>query len=74
MVAVVKKDCPICVLVAPVLTAIGASAGITVITQDDPDFPERADWVRHDADLALSWHSQIETVPTLLRVEDGYRS
>ena len=71
LVAVVKKDCPTCVLVAPVLAAIAESVGVTVITQDDPDFPQSADWVRHDADLALSWHNQIETVPTLLRVNNG---
>ncbi len=71
LVAVVKKDCPTCVLVAPVLATIAESVGVTVITQDDPDFPQSADWVTHDVDLALSWHNQIETVPTLLRVNDG---
>ena len=71
LVAVVKKDCPTCVLVAPVLATIAERVGVTVITQDDPDFPQSADWVTYDADLALSWHNQIETVPTLLRVNDG---
>ena len=46
-------------------------AEIIVITQDDPAFPADADWVIHDADLALSWHHDIETVPTLLRVEQA---
>ena len=71
LVAVVKKDCPTCVLVAPVLADLAERIGVSVITQDDPTFPQSADWVTHDADLALSWHNQIETVPTLLRVDDG---
>jgi hypothetical protein len=71
LVAVVKRDCPTCVLVAPVLEDLATRAGLTVITQDDPHFPAEADWVIHDHDLALSWHHDIETVPTLTRVTDG---
>ena len=71
LVAVVKRDCPTCELVAPVLADLHDRAGLTVITQDDPHFPADADWVHHDADLALSWHHDIETVPTLLRVSAG---
>ena len=71
LVAVVKRDCPTCELVAPVLSDLHDRAGLTVITQDDPGFPVDADWVHHDDDLALSWHHEIETVPTLLRVSGG---
>ena len=71
LVAVVKRDCPTCELVAPVLADLHQRAGLTVITQDDPSFPAAADWVQHDDDLALSWHHGIETVPTLLRVSGG---
>ena len=71
LVAVVKRDCPTCVLVAPVLEDLAERAGLTVITQDDPGFPAEADWVVHDEDLALSWHHDIETVPTLMRVAEG---
>ncbi len=71
LVAVVKRDCPTCELVAPVLSDLHDRAGLTVITQDDPLFPADAGWVHHDADLALSWHHGIETVPTLLRVSAG---
>ncbi|MDW3217849.1 MAG: thioredoxin family protein [Acidimicrobiales bacterium] len=71
LVAVVKKDCPTCVLVAPVLEDLASRADLTVITQDDAGFPADAPWVVHDADLALSWHHDIETVPTLLKVTDG---
>lgn len=71
LVAVVKQDCPTCVLVAPVLAELAERATITVITQDQADFPAVADWVVHDRDLSLSWHHNIVTVPTLLRVENG---
>lgn len=71
LVAVVKQDCPTCVLVAPVLADLADRASMTTITQDIATFPAEADWVVHDADLALSWHNDIETVPTLLKVVDG---
>ena len=71
LVAVVKRDCPTCELVAPVLHDLRCRADLTVITQDDPTFPAGAEWVIHDDDLALSWHHDIETVPTLLQVVDG---
>ena len=71
LVAVVKRDCPTCELVVPVLRDLHDRAGLTVITQDDPGFPADAGWVHHDGDLALSWHHGIETVPTLLRVSGG---
>ena len=71
LVVVVKQDCPTCVLVAPVLRQLAEAGGCTVITQDDPEFPDAAPWVLHDADLSLSWHYEIETVPTVLRVEGG---
>jgi len=70
LVAVVKRDCPTCELVAPVLSDLAARAGITVYTQDDPGFPEGVDAV-DDRQLAVSWHWGIEAVPTLLRIEDG---
>ena len=41
-----------------------------VVTQDDPAFPDNITLI-HDADLAISWHHDIETVPTLIRVVDG---
>ena len=71
LVAVVKRDCPTCELVVPVLEDLQGRAGLTVITQDDPAFPAAAGWVLHDDDLAFSWHNGIETVPTLLRVTGG---
>ena len=70
LVAVVKRDCPTCVTVAPVLAALTEAGGITVYSQDDPSFPEGAAPI-DDTELAVSWHHDIETVPTLLRVENG---
>jgi hypothetical protein len=70
-VVVVKRDCPTCALVVPVLHELRSRTGrLTVVTQDDPAFPEGLDPV-DDTELALSWRHGIETVPTLLSVRDG---
>jgi hypothetical protein len=66
LVVVVKEECETCRMVAPLLAQIGA----TVYTQDDPSFPAGVEAI-HDEDLSLSWHHDIETVPTLIRVADG---
>jgi hypothetical protein len=72
LVAVVKRDCPTCVLVEPVLGTLAASGRpLTVYSQDDPSFPGGVGAVVDDRDLAVSWHHDIETVPTLIRVEGG---
>jgi len=55
LVAVVKRECPTCSLVGPVLAGLGAH----VVSEDD----ERG--------LELSYRLKVETVPTLLRVEHG---
>ena len=71
LVAVVKRDCPTCVAVVPVLAQLAAGAEpLTVYVQDDPSFPEGLSPL-DDTGLAVSWHHEIETVPTLLRVEAG---
>ena len=72
IVAIVKRDCATCVMVAPVLRQLAATDGITlsVHSQDDVTFPEGIA-VIDDTDLAVSWHNEIETVPTLLVVKDG---
>src|SRR5471032_2224476 len=67
LVVIVKQECETCKIVAPLLAEFEA----TVYTQDDPNFPVGADQI-HDADLAISWHHDIETVPTLIRVVDGH--
>ncbi len=72
IVAVVKRDCPTCELVVPVLDRLaGCGPALTVYTQDDPSFPEIGGTVVDDTELTVSWHHEIETVPTLLRVENG---
>jgi len=70
IVAFVKRDCPTCALVAPVLAQLAGKLALTVYTQDDPSFPEGVD-ARDDRSLELSWQHDIEAVPTLLRVEQG---
>jgi hypothetical protein len=72
LVAVVKQDCATCRLVEPVLgELIARGQPVTVYTQDDPDFPASVAPRIDDGDLTVSWHHRIETVPTLLRIEDG---
>lgn len=70
LVVVVKRDCETCQTVVPVLQQLASLTDLTVYTQDDPGFPGEPAAI-HDADLAVSWHNDIETVPTLIRVEDG---
>jgi hypothetical protein len=70
LVAVVKRDCPTCALVVPVLQEIARERELTVATQDDPTFPPDVD-ATDDTDLELSFELGVETVPTLLRIEDG---
>src|SRR5260370_27613931 len=71
LVACVKRECPTCARVARILIALReAGERVTVFAQDDPAFPEGLAPV-DDTSLEASWHHQIETVPTLLWVEDG---
>jgi hypothetical protein len=69
-VIVVKQECETCQMVVPVLRQLAASVAVTVYTQDDAGFPGDPAAI-HDADLAVSWHHDIETVPTVIKVEDG---
>lgn len=68
LVAVVKRDCPTCRLVEPVLAELGS---LVVYSQDDPAFPEGLDDVRDDTALDASLALGIGTVPTLLRFAGG---
>ena len=70
LVVVVKYECETCRMTAPLLADIAAASDLTVYTQDDPSFPHDVAAI-HDADLSVSWHHDIETVPTLIRVVDG---
>ena len=53
--AVVKRDCPTCALVEPVVLELVASGVITEVVREDDD-----------AGLEASYHLGIETVPTLI--------
>ena len=71
LVAIVKRDCPTCNLVAPVLAQLAAhDEKLTVVSQDDPSFPDGMTVV-DDRDLDVSFALDLDTVPTLLRVENG---
>ncbi|MGH9039910.1 MAG: thioredoxin family protein [Acidimicrobiia bacterium] len=71
LVAVVKRDCPTCTLVAPVLAELAAGGDpLTVFCQDDPSFPPGVTVV-DDTALDVSVTLDLTTVPTLIRVEGG---
>ena len=72
LVAVVKRDCPTCVMTAPVLGELARRAGITVYSQDDPGFPETVPGRQSDLGLEVSHRLKIEIVPTLIRFEGGH--
>ncbi len=73
LVAVVKRDCATCTLVAPLLKDLVANNdAFTVYVQDDLSFPDLGNAAPvDDTDLTFSWHNNIETVPTLIEVADG---
>ena len=56
IVAFVKRDCPTCELVVPILQAIAKKVPLTVYTQDDPEFPSGVEAI-DDTDLTVSWPS-----------------
>jgi hypothetical protein len=71
LVAIVKRDCPTCRLVAPVLADLaGGDEPLTVYSQDDPTFPDGVKVV-DDTALDVSFALDLDTVPTLLRVAGG---
>jgi len=71
LVAIVKRGCPTCRLVAPVLADLAdGDDALVVYSQDDPTFPDGVDVV-DDTTLDVSFALELETVPTLLRVDSG---
>ncbi|MFP6584190.1 MAG: thioredoxin family protein [Candidatus Hydrogenedentota bacterium] len=74
-VVVVKRDCPTCTLIEPVLEDLErGDTPISVYTQDDVGFPENIRDVVDDTSLEFSHQMKIETVPTLIRVDGGKES
>jgi hypothetical protein len=63
LVAVVKRDCPTCVLAAPVLGELARRTGLIVLTQDDPSFPETLPGRIDDTGLDLSYRLGIAPQP-----------
>jgi hypothetical protein len=64
-----KRSCPTCQLVAPILPDLANGPHpLTVYTQDDPEFPLGA---VDDTSLEISFALDIDTVPTILRIEGG---
>jgi len=57
-------------MVAPLLSQLQPSYNFTLYSQDDASFPSDTH-VKHDADLSFSWHNNIETVPTVIKVVNG---
>jgi len=70
LVAVVKQDCETCILVEPILAQLSAT-GMSVYSQDNPAFPGSVADVRDDRELEASFKLEIETVPTVVRMENG---
>ena len=71
-VAVCKRECETCAMIVPVLREMSdRDIPLTVYTQDDPGFPEGISDVLDDTGLEHSWRLDIETVPTLIRFENG---
>ncbi len=67
-----KKACPTCVLIEPLVQRISdAGVPVTVYSQDDPSFPTGFPGVIDDADLEYSFHQHIETVPTLILTKES---
>jgi hypothetical protein len=71
LIAVVKRDCPTCAMIAPVLGELARRAGLAVYTQDDPGFPETVPGRIDDTALAVSHRLKIEIVPTLIGIAEG---
>ena len=72
LVVVGKRGCPTCVLIEPVLGQLAAGqTPLTVLSQDDPSFPESILGVVDDTSLEHSYRLNVEIVPTLIRIEGG---
>ncbi|MEE2608372.1 MAG: thioredoxin [Pseudomonadota bacterium] len=70
---VVKKDCPTCALIEPVIKQLSDifNNSLTIYVQDDPSFPESVANKIDDSSLEFSYKQKIEIVPTLIRSGDG---
>ncbi|MDP6653534.1 MAG: thioredoxin [Gammaproteobacteria bacterium] len=73
---VVKKACPTCTLLEPVIRQLAESLNesLTIYVQDDPLFPESIQSKVDDSSLEFSYRNHIEIVPTLIRRTDNSES
>ena len=72
LVAFVKRACPACTLIEPVMQqAASRLPSFQVASQDDPKFPAKVSGVVDDRELDHSWLNNIEFTPTLIRFEGG---
>ena len=67
LIAVVKRDCPTCVLIEPVLAELAAGKHLAVFTQDDPGFPESIGQPIDDTALNVSHTLGSRVVPASIR-------
>ena len=64
-----KRECETCAMVEPVFEELqGGPLPMVVFTQDDPSFPRGA---LDDTSLEQSFRFDVETVPTLIRIENS---
>lgn len=68
----VKRACPTCTLIEPVMCELAKRDGaFRVVSQDDPRYPDGIEQVIDDRELDYSWLNNIETTPTLVRFQAG---
>jgi hypothetical protein len=69
---VVKRDCPTCTMLVPVLAELARQLpDLAIYSQDDPSFPAGLS-VHDDTALAVSYALDLTTVPTLVRRAGGH--
>ena len=69
VIAFVKRDCPTCQVVMPVLAELEARGRLTaVFVQDDPGFFASLSTRVDDTTLERSYRADIDTVPTLIEL------
>ena len=72
---VLKRDCPTCTLIEPEIRKLVESGNFgqnfRIHIQDDPSYLSDLSQSVSDASLESSYRLKIETVPTLIRFENG---
>ena len=72
---VVKRECPTCSLVEPVVRFLAADKEIggsfRIYVQDDPDYLFDLMQKRDDTNLKWSYQFGVATVPILIRCQNG---